>query len=73
MNETFRVLRETTVASVDPDIQINENEVAEIISSIKEAQYFDASSMAPLSPASIVGTPLRNPRTCRSGCLTGKG
>jgi hypothetical protein len=33
---------------------IDENEVKEIIESIKEAQYFDASSMAPLTPTSLV-------------------
>jgi hypothetical protein len=31
-----------------------ENEVAELISSIQEAQYFDASSMAPLTARSLV-------------------
>lgn len=33
---------------------IDENDVKEIIESIKEAQYFDASSMAPLTPAALV-------------------
>jgi hypothetical protein len=32
----------------------NENEVKEIIQSIQEAQYFDASSMAPLTPQALV-------------------
>jgi len=36
------------------NIQIDENEVAQISESIHEAQYFDASSMAPLTPASLV-------------------
>lgn len=36
--------------------EIDENDVKEIIESIKEAEYFDASSMAPLSPASVVST-----------------
>jgi hypothetical protein len=36
------------------NITIEENEVAEIISSIQEAQYFDASSMAPLTAKSLV-------------------
>jgi len=33
--------------------QIEEHEVAELVESIREAQYFDASSMAPLNPASL--------------------
>ncbi len=33
---------------------IDGNDVKEIIEIIKEAQYFDASSMAPLTPASLV-------------------
>lgn len=58
----------TTMTSIDRDqLQeinthhdspntIDENEVKEIIESIKEAQYFDASSMAPLTPAALVST-----------------
>jgi coenzyme A diphosphatase NUDT7 len=38
----------------DTPVGIDENEVKQIIESIKEAQYFDASSMAPLTPASLV-------------------
>jgi hypothetical protein len=38
----------------DTHVGIDENEVKQIIESIKEAQYFDASSMAPLTPASLV-------------------
>ena len=38
----------------ETDITINGNEVKEIIQSVKEAQYFDASSMAPLTPAALV-------------------
>jgi hypothetical protein len=44
----------------DPDttpnsaIDIDEDEVKEIVESIKEAEYFDASSMHPLTPASVV-------------------
>jgi len=38
----------------DIDIDIDENEVISIVESIKEAQYFDASSMGPLTPASVV-------------------
>ena len=38
----------------ETDITINGNEVKEIIQSVKEAQYFDASSMAPLTPAAVV-------------------
>ncbi|KAG0651159.1 Peroxisomal coenzyme A diphosphatase peroxisomal [Hyphodiscus hymeniophilus] len=45
-------LRETEGAP-ESDITIDENEVKEIIESIKEAQYFDASSMAPLAPAAL--------------------
>ncbi len=41
---------------LDLAIDIDENDVKEIIESIKEAQYFDASSMAPLTPASAVST-----------------
>ncbi len=49
-------LEEVAEAGIHPDapIDVDENEVQEIIKSIKEAQYFDASSMAPLSPASVV-------------------
>jgi len=39
---------------LDSNTEIDEHEVAQIIESIKEAQYFDASSMAPLTPASAV-------------------
>jgi len=39
---------------LDSDIEIDEHEVTQIIESIKEAQYFDASGMAPLTPASVV-------------------
>lgn len=42
--------------SPESSIQIEDNEVAELQQSILEAQYFDASSMAPLSAASIVST-----------------
>ena len=40
----------------DPETQvrIDEKDVKVIIESIKEAQYFDASSMAPLTPTSLV-------------------
>ena len=48
------VPQQETVISPQPHIAIDENEVAEIIEGILEAQYFDASSMAPLSPASVV-------------------
>jgi hypothetical protein len=40
--------------NADTHVGIDENEVKQIIESIKEAQYFDASSMAPLTPASLV-------------------
>jgi hypothetical protein len=40
--------------NADIHVGIDENEVKQIIESIKEAQYFDASSMAPLTPASLV-------------------
>lgn len=43
-----------TEAVPESDIKIDENEVKEIIESIKEAQYFDASSMAPLTPSAAV-------------------
>ncbi|CAG8957752.1 hypothetical protein HYFRA_00000090 [Hymenoscyphus fraxineus] len=37
----------------EENIKIDADEVAELISSIQESQYFDASSMAPLTPASM--------------------
>ena len=39
-------------------IVIDQDEVAELIESIKESEYFDAKSMAPLSPASVVSLSL---------------
>jgi methylmalonyl-CoA mutase cobalamin-binding subunit len=42
--------------------ELDENEVKKIIESVKEAQYFDASSMAPLTPASLVCTGLGVPK-----------
>lgn len=45
---------ESSLPSPD-EIVLDENAVAEIQESIKEATYFDASSMAPLSPKSLVG------------------
>lgn len=33
---------------------IDEDEVTEIVESLKEAEYFDPSSMAPLTPTSVV-------------------
>ena len=45
---------EDTEAAPESSIEIDENEVKEIIESIKEAQYFDASSMAPLTPTALV-------------------
>jgi len=50
VNETLQEAERTP----DTPSGIDENEVKEIIESIKEAQYFDASSMAPLTPASLV-------------------
>ena len=41
-------------ATSEIDITIDENEVKEVIESSKEAQYFDASRMAPLTPAALV-------------------
>jgi len=49
MNE---VLSETETA--ESYSEIDAKDVNEIISSIKEAQYFDASSMAPLTSAALV-------------------
>jgi hypothetical protein len=40
--------------ALDTHVGIDEHEVKEIIQSIKEAQYFDASSMAPLTSTSLV-------------------
>jgi peroxisomal coenzyme A diphosphatase NUDT7 len=45
---------EESEAAPETNIKIDENEVKEIIESIQEAQYFDASSMAPLTPAALV-------------------
>jgi hypothetical protein len=45
---------EETEAAPAANIEIDENEVKQIIESITEAQYFDASSMAPLTPAALV-------------------
>jgi hypothetical protein len=45
---------EGTEAASESRITIDENEVKEITESIHEAQYFDASSMAPLTPAALV-------------------
>jgi hypothetical protein len=50
------LLEETVHGDVDENIQISSNEVVELISSIQEAQYFDASSMAPLTARSLVST-----------------
>ena len=47
-------IQSETDISPELDIKIHENEVADIFEGILEAQYFDASSMAPLSPASVV-------------------
>lgn len=46
-------LEETEAAPV-ADTEIDENEIEQIIESITEAQYFDASSMASLTPAALV-------------------
>ena len=50
VNETLQEADEV----LDTHVGNDESEVKEIIESIKEAQYFDASSMAPLTPASLV-------------------
>jgi 2-hydroxy-dATP diphosphatase / coenzyme A diphosphatase len=50
VNETLQEADEV----LDTHVRNDESEVKEIIESIKEAQYFDASSMAPLTPASLV-------------------
>lgn len=47
---------ESYTATTDSDFDINDKEVNTIIQSIKEAEYFDAASMAPLSPASLVSS-----------------
>ena len=51
--------RQVNDIPTDSITEIEENEVREIIEVIKEAQYFDASSMAPLTPASVVGISIR--------------
>ncbi len=50
------VLSQQTSIPIGPSDHVDEEEVKEIIESIKEAQYFDASSMAPLTPAASVST-----------------
>ena len=57
MNQAFKEDTEAPESKVDIDINTNvisENHVESIIETIKEAQYFDASSMAPLAPAALV-------------------
>ena len=59
---------ETGVESAsEPSLTIDERDVKEIIESIKEAQHFDASSMAPLTPASVVSTRQCHPVQSLSG------
>lgn len=53
MSADHTLAQETNI-STDSNGIIDEDEVKDIIESIKEAQYFDASSMAPLTPASMV-------------------
>jgi hypothetical protein len=48
------VINKEAVSTPNSNISIDENEVKEIIESIKEAQYFDPRSMAALTPASVV-------------------
>ena len=43
-----------TKAAPESEIYIAENEVEDVLERIKEAQYFDASSMAPLTPSALV-------------------
>lgn len=45
----------------DSDIIIDDNEVEEVIESIQESEYFDSSSMSPLTPASVVSIPCKVP------------
>lgn len=49
-------LDEEPTISLDTTLDIDEDEVKELIESVKEAQYFDVASMAPLTPASLVCT-----------------
>ncbi len=41
----------------ESQVEIDEEDVKEITKNISEAQYFDASSMAPLTPSSVVSIP----------------
>lgn len=41
-------------ASIDPNTLLDEHDVDQIKECIQGAQYYDASSMAPLTPASLV-------------------
>ncbi len=52
-----RQLEEVEGRDIDIEIEVDEEDVEEIAQSIKEAQYFDASSMAPLTPTSVVSNP----------------
>jgi hypothetical protein len=55
MDQALR--RDTDDISFEENSELNENEVKDLIESVKETQYFDASSMAPLTPTSVVRTP----------------
>jgi hypothetical protein len=55
---------EETEEAPESAFEIDENEVKGIIQGIKEAQYFDASSMAPLSPAALVSFPYDIDEAC---------
>jgi hypothetical protein len=48
------VAQEEIEITPDAHAGTDENELTEIVDSVQEAQYFDASSMAPLTPASVV-------------------
>lgn len=53
-------LSEDYTELIDEKEHIDEEDVKEIVENIKEAQYFNASSMAPLTPTALVST-----STCR--------
>jgi hypothetical protein len=57
----------------DSDDRLEEHDVAQIRESIQEAEYFDASSMAPLSPASVVSVRIPRIKSCSlisEGCCS---
>ena len=55
LNSSIGLHQETSTPDEIIDC-LDETDLREIVESIKEAQYFDANSMAPLTPAALVST-----------------